>query len=372
MKEKSQNVNSNSSRWALLLLGVSLISGTGCKKPPAERSPQKFVVGTRAAVALTSAGLAQSSPEYIAVIRANEETDFSFKVGGIIESVGPDASRGWDEGSPVVAGSVLARLKQSDFKNALAAAKSSAGLATINLERLTKLLAGGAASKQEADKAKADAELTNAQLEQATQNLRDSELRAPWDGVVFTRHVNPGETVAAGKPIVRFGDIRTMSVELGVPDRLIGRFAVGNEIDVDVSALAGRPAFRGRISEAGIAADKEGRLYRVVIKVPNPDGILKSGMTAAVRAGDLSEAVPNQVVVPLSALVAPPTSPAEGKPTTELAVFVVQNGTASRRVVQTGDILASSILVTGGLAVGETVVIKGASQLYDGAPVIIR
>src|SRR5260370_13654816 len=81
-----------------------------------------------------------------------------------------------------------------------------------------------------------------------------------------------------------------MSVELGVPDRLVSLFSVNKEIDVDISALAGRPPFRGRISEVGVAASNAGRLYRVVITVPNPDGLIKSGMTATVKAASVAAA----------------------------------------------------------------------------------
>jgi membrane fusion protein (multidrug efflux system) len=137
-----------------------------------------------------------------------------------------------------------------------------------------------------------------------------------------------------------------------------------------VSSLEGRPPFRGRVSEVGVAANAEGRLYRVVIKVPNPDGLLRSGMTARISLGETATMETNAVCIPLSALV---TSVA-GKPTaadssTPLAVFVVKNGRAVERTVTTGDILNSSIVVTRGLQAGEQVVTSGASFLYDGAPV---
>jgi len=54
-----------------------------------------------------------------------------------------------------------------------------------------------------------------------------------------------------------------------------------------------------------------------------------------------------------------------------LGVFVVQDGKAVKRLVETGDILNSSILITEGLRVGEQIVTSGAAFLYDGAPIII-
>jgi membrane fusion protein (multidrug efflux system) len=352
---------------ALLVLG-------GCQpKAGGPVKPETMVVATQLVAPLGEAMLASSTPGYIASVRANEETDFSFKVGGIIELIGPDARQGWQEGSRIKAGEVLARLQQSEFQNALASARAASVLAETNNERARKLMAGNATSKQEADKAAADAANAAAQLGQAEQNLRDAELLAPWDGVVFTRYVNPGEIVGAGKPVLRFGDITTMSVEVSVPDRLVGLFHVGAETDVDITALGGRPPFRGRISEVGVSASKDGRLYRVVIKVPNPEGLIKSGMTATVQAGELNSAEAHELQVPLSALVAPPEPDlAAGKAKTQLAVFVVRDGKALLRPIKTGDIVASSILVSSGLQAGEAVVTRGAAMLYDGAPVEVR
>jgi membrane fusion protein (multidrug efflux system) len=356
-------------------LGLALIlTLAGCQpKTSAPGPPEKMVVSTQRAEAMDSAALSRAAAQYIANVSANEETDFSFKVGGIVDLIGPMPGDDWKEGSPVKAGGVLARLEQSDFKNALASAQAAAALAGANNERARKLLAGSASSRQDADKAAADAANADAQLQQAEQNLRDSELRAPWDGVVFTRYVDSGQIVSAGKPVLRFGDIATMSVELGVPDRLVNSFAVGHEIAVNITALPGRPPFAGRISEVGVSASNQGRLYRIVIKVPNPDGLIKSGMTATVQTGSLAGADAGQVQVPLSALVSPPApGAASGKPPTQLAVFVVSDGKARLRPVKTGDIVASSIFVTSGLAAGEEVVTRGASLLYDGAPVAVR
>jgi len=370
------NFRNHSRRVRSLLVTVSLLglvlTFSACPRT-AERKPQESTVGTQRVEALSAAQLTNSASEYIATVRANEETDFSFKVGGVVEIIGSKPRRDWEEGTAVKAGTLLARLQQSDFRNALASAKAAAELAASNNGRLQKLLGRSVISKQEADKATADVETTQAQFQQAEQNLRDSELRAPWDGVVFTRLVNSGETVSAGKPVLRFGDVRMMSVELGVPDRLVGLFVVDKEIDVDISSLAGRPPFRGKISEVGVAASNAGRLYRVVIKVPNPDGLIKSGMTATVKTDASALLAAGHVLVPLSALISPsPGAAPAGPPQGELAVFVVQDGKAVLRHVKTGDIVASSIIVTEGLKVGEEVVTKGASQLYEGAPVQTR
>ncbi|MDX1950798.1 MAG: efflux RND transporter periplasmic adaptor subunit [Verrucomicrobiota bacterium] len=312
----------------------------------------------------------EGDASYLAIIRFDNETDLSFKVGGILSGIGPGADDDWDEGTRVKTGTVLAELNQSDFTNALISARARADLTAKVLERFRKLRATDAISQQELDVTEADWRSAQAQLDQAEQNLRDSRLVASKDGMILMRYVNSRVTVAPGQRVLRFADTSVMSVELGLPDRLIGRLLPGKEVDIVVSALEGLPPFRGRVSEVGFAATGEGRLFRVVIKVPNPDGLLRSGMTARIHLPDTELASTSAVCIPLSALVTLPSEKGmTGEQQTQLGVFVIENGKARKRAIKTGDILKSSIVVTEGLLEEERVVTSGASFLYDGAPI---
>ncbi len=340
----------------------------GCGKPAA-RPPEKSLVRT-ALVQPVDNARSDGNASYLALVRFDQETDLSFKVGGILDGIGPTPGKDWDEGTPVKAGTVMAELKQADFMNALNSARAKAELAVKTVERFRKLRESDAISQQELDVTEADWRTAQAQLDQAEQNLGDSRLVAVKDGVVLNRYVNSRVTVSPGQRVLRFADTSLMSVELGLPDRLVGRLAPGKEIDVEVSALEGLPPFKGRVSEVGVAASTEGRLFRVVIKVPNPDGLLRSGMTARIQVGNSAAAKPGTVCIPLSALVTlPPNGQSQAAAQAQLGVFVVQDGKAVQRAVKTGDILNSSILITEGLRAGEQVVTAGASFLYDGAPV---
>ncbi len=351
-------------RVVLLLLLVV----TGCGKH-VDQAVEKMAVQTDTAKSLDSLGSGDSAA-YIAMVRAENETDLGFKVGGIVDIIGPAPGSDWNEGSVVKRGTILASLKQSDFVNALNSAKAQAELTTKQLERFRKLRESDAISQDELDVSEARYHTAQAQLDQANQNLQDSQLRASADEVVLARYVNSGVTVAAGQRVLRLAENNIMRIELGLPDRLVAFFSPGKEIDVEISAFEGRPPFRGRVSEVGVAASQDGRLFRVVIKVPNPDGVIRSGMTATVRVGDLAPLSSGAVLVPLSALV---TFALPGQSRTaessQLAVFVVDGGRALRRPVKTGDIVRSSIIITEGLKRGEMVVTSGASFLYDGQPV---
>lgn len=339
----------------------------GChRQKPAE--PAKNVVQVVAAEALDSARV-QARSEYIAMLRGDVETDLSFKVGGILELIGPNGeSQDWQEGAAITKGQVLARLKQEDFASSVKSAFARAEMDRQQHAREIKLRQTGAVSQQELEAAAAARDAADASLAQAEQALKDSVLLAPYEGTVVTRFVNAGETMGVGKAVLKVADLRQMSVELGIPDRLISRVRVGKEIPVRVTTLEAS-SFTGRVSEVGVAAKDGARLFRVVIKVPNPDGLLRSGMTASVAFDDNESFPPGSVLIPLSALV----SANKGRGMSQLAVFVVDSeGRAHERAVKTDELVRSSIIVTEGLKPGEHVVTAGASTLYDGALVDAR
>lgn len=350
--------------WVLPVLMGGFVGCRPTHAPPV----QKLVVRYVEAEAMRGANV-QSRSEYIALVRGDVETELGFKVSGVLELIGRDGERqDWQEGVGFAGGELLARLRQEDFVSAAKSARAKAELAGKDYERAVTLRKDGAVSQQELDASSARRDSADAALAQAEQALKDSVLRAAYPGTILTRFASAGETVAVGKPVLKVADLRQMSIELGVPDRLVGQIRVGQEIPVKISALEAS-SFIGRVSEVGAAAKEGARLFRVVIKVANPQGLLRSGMTASVAPGESVAFAADSVLVPLSALV----TSARGGATNQLAVFVVDAaGTARERPVKTDDIIRSSIVVSAGVKPGDKVVTVGAGTLYDGAPVDAR
>lgn len=346
-----------------LLIAVT----TACRQEQA-KAPQKSVVCVAMAESL-DATKGQARSEYIAILRGDVETELSFKVPGVLEILGrTNDTRDWQEGVRVTKGEVLARLKQEDFISSLKSARAKAELDRQQFERNVKLRDSGAVSQQELEAASAARLASEAALSQAEQALHDSVLVAPHDGVIAARLANSRETIASGKPVVKLADLRQMSVELGVPDRLISRVRVGKEFPVRVNTLEGQ-TFLGKVSEVGVAAKEGARLFRVVIKVPNREGLLKSGMTASVSLEEDKVCPAGSVLIPMSALVSASGSAGANR----LSVFVVSSdGKAREQTVETDDLIRSSVVVTAGLKAGDMVVTTGASTLFDGAPIDTR
>jgi multidrug efflux system membrane fusion protein len=357
----------NSRFWSALVVLTVLAVGCREERPP----PPPAVVAYETVQALSDHD-ARAVETYIGMIRGENETDLSFKVGGILEQIGPAPGKLWGEGDAIEPGQVLAELKQVDFKAERDSAEARATLASGRLKRGQQLLDDQAISPQEFDVLKAANDEAEAAFQRAEQAFRDSKLVAPLSGRVLARLATTGETVMAGRPVLRIADLSTVSVELGVSDRIVNEIRPGQAIPLVVSSLEGR-RFDGLVSEVGVAARQGARLFKVVVKVDNPDGVLRSGMTASATFQARRRHDRPAVLVRLSTLVARSPGGQPGATADRLAVFVVGEDQRVREVpVETGDLVRSSVEVTDGLRPGDKVVVVGAARLQDGERVDAR
>jgi len=352
-----------------LLLGL-MCWGGGCeRKLPV--APPTIVVRWDTVKPADSRRPAAGST-YIALVRGDIETDLSFKVGGILERIGNPNGADWQEGATFTNNQPLAQLVQADFTNALNKALANWEMDNSLFKRSSTLISKGVISSNEFDVITARAKESAAALAQARQALSDSVLRAPYDGTILARSAEAGETIPPGHPLLHIGDLRQMSLEFGVPDAVVGHIKANDTLPITISAL-GEMTCTGRVSEVGVAARKGERLFKVVLKVPNPAGRLKSGMTASVLLAPRTQPNGPAVQAPLSALV---TRTKISDPAQPFAVFVLVTDGAKTRVreqpVAIGDLTDNSIVITNGLSAGDKVVVVGASMLYDDAPVAAR
>lgn len=352
----------SSSVPAAALLIAALAAGHGCsnRKSPDE-TPAPLVGVVVAAQAHPGGG---DMGGYIALVRGEQETDLSFKTGGIVDLIGPEKGRDWDQGTPIAKGQLLARLAQGDALNQVKAAQARADLDRADHERMKSLWENKAVSVQDLERQDSARKASEAALAQARQALADSAMLAPFDGAILLRFIRGGEMVAPGQAALRVANLATVAVEAGVPDSALAGIKPGAMYPVSIAALADRK-LEGKVAEVGVAARPEDGLFKVVLKLPNAQGLIKPGMTATVvfdAAGSASPPAP-AVLLPLSALCADARD--------ELAVFLADPATGKirRQAVKTGDIVKSSIAILEGVKPGDTVVVSGVGALYDGATV---
>jgi RND family efflux transporter MFP subunit len=313
-------------------------------------------------------GAGDAGARYSAGVRPKAQVDLAFKVGGYIDRIlqvqGVDRqARNVQDGDYVRRGTVLARVREREYADALAQARAALSQAKADFDRVAQLYENRSVSKADYDAAYAKYSADRAREDQSAQSLADCSLRAPLDGHVLKRSIEVGTLVAAGSPAFAIGDLRSVEVVFGVPDVQVGSMKMGAPQSVVVDAVPGE-TFRGQITRVAPSADPSSRVFEVEVTIPNVEGRLKSGMIASLQvAAAASAQAPAGAFVPLNAIVRPPGEAAG------YAVFVVESRDrrdfARLRRVQLGEIRGDLIQVAEGLRGGERVIVRGATLAVD-------
>lgn len=334
-------------------------------------------VGVEAAAALPP----MPGQRFTATLIPREQVTLSFKVAGYVSEIkaGPSGTQILDRGDRVAKGEILARVRDAEYKAkvnaaryALEEAKASKARAAAELAREARLVKDGYLAKSEFDKTKELAETTaasveraSAQLDEARIQLADVELSCPLDGYVASRSVERGQLVASGTKAFVVADFSNMKAVFGVPDVLVGALKPGQKLDVSVEAVD--HSVQGSITAVSPSADAKSKVFEVEVTIPNTDYTLKDGMAAVVALGGAPQgALP---AAPITAVVRP-----RGK-TEGYAVYVVENhqgrDLAVMRVVELGRVVGHRVELTKGVALGERIVVVGATIIKDGDAVSV-
>lgn len=264
-----------------------------------------------------------------------------------------------EEGRPIAAGAVIARLEDSVYQAELAQARATLDLARADLERFKKMRAGNAATDQDVQIAEATLAGDVADIELAEARLAKTEIVAPFDGIVGLKKVSIGDYLEPGAAIVNLEQIDRLKVDFRVPELAFSQIAVGQEVSITVDAWAGE-SFRGRVYAIDPALDTAGRSILIRAEIPNAEGKLRPGMFA--RVALIYDAKPAAILIPEQALVS------FGD---KNFVYRIVEGKAVQTPVERGERIGAKIEIVSGLAAGDYVVTAGQIKLQDGAPVQI-
>jgi len=255
-------------------------------------------------------------------------------------------------------------------------AQATLAEAKRNLERIRKLYDDGVAGKSEFDTAetnylvsKSQVGVAQAQVIQteaafafAETNLKYTKIHSPVDGIVISRNVDIGQTVAASFQTPTLftiaEDLKKMQINTNVDEADIGRVEKGMTAEFIVDAYPSRP-FSGKVVQVRNSPNIVQNVvtYDVVIHVENPELKLKPGMTASVS---IIVAVKDDVVqVPNAALrFHPDAYEAAAAVYEKPGVFVLENGHLRRIEIVPGiDDYVNTELLAGGLQVGQEVLV---------------
>lgn len=204
--------------------------------------------------------------------------------------------------------------------------------------------------------AKAQMETAQAQINIAKQALADTEIRAPFDGRIAGKPIQPGTVVSSGQGIVRIIGSTGLYFEGDVPESAVDQVQPGKTTSVKIDALPGR-TFVGYVVNVSPVSQDLGRLFQARIQINGDLSGVKPGMFASGEI--LLKSIPNATVIPSSAVVQ-----RDGKS----VVFIVDGNKAHQVPVTTG-LSQDNYIQVQGLVAGQQVVVRGMEDLVDGTPV---
>lgn len=291
-----------------------------------------------------------------------------------------------DYNSVVKAGQLLAELDTVELRATLDSRQASLEAARVkyeyqkkNYERIKGLFGKGMVSETDYEDAeyayrtsKTDYDQAQSNMVQAETNLGYARIYSPIDGIVLSREVEVGQTVAASFETPTLftlaQDLRKMQVVADVDEADIGQVKEGQEVNFAVDAYPD-DVFRGEVTQVRLQATTESNVvtYEVVIDAPNPDTKLKPGLTANVSIFTMQK--PDILIVPAKALRFLPEAGQKAVATGPKRLFVNRGGKLSEVAVKTGVTDGIYTEIVSGVAEGDSVAVgfKAVAVEEDGA-----
>ncbi len=300
------------------------------------------------------------------------------------------------EGSQVKAGEVIARLESRDVRASLAQAAAQVNVARAGmdqasaelrdaeaqLKRSKELLAQQyiAPSQNDADVArveKARAVLASSRAAIASAEaarrvaevaVEQTEIRAPFDGMVLTKNANVGDNITpfsaavnSKGAVVSIADMSTLEVEADVSESNIGKVKVGQPCEIQLDAL---PDVRlaGEVARIVPTVDRSKATVTVKVRFIDRDPRVMPDMSAKLAL--LEKAVPPEERKPVTAIQPAALVERDGRK----LVYVVKDGRVSSVEVKVGN-KVGELLQVEGVKAGDKVVLNPSAKLHDGAAV---
>jgi len=405
------------------IVALAVVAGAAlseCKRSNGQTNAAASASPTQAIIEITSmTAVSRELPQYFEAtgsLAANEQTDVAPETSGKVAAVGVDI------GSFVKKGQTLVRLEDADFKDRVqqaqaqldqvkatleqnrakiglrpgqkfnpenvpevAAARAALDLAEKNLRRSEKLVESGDVSRATYDQQKSQrdqaAEQYKAVIHQAEQNfatiansqaavdaaqvnlsltkrnLTYTTVVAPMAGYVSDRPADVGEYISPQQKVATIVNINPLRVKIDVPEQAIPQIHQGESVSVSVAGYPER-TFAGRVARISPNVTATSRTLSVEADVDNPNAELKPGQFATIRV--LLPQKGTAVMVPQRALrtISGATY-----------VFVIKNGFAQQRLIQSGQTESDMVEIKSGIAADEVVAISNVDQLSDGVAV---
>jgi membrane fusion protein (multidrug efflux system) len=294
-----------------------------------------------------------------ATVSPYSQTTLYSKVSGYLKTIHVD------KGDSVRAGQVLAIIEDPELEERYQQAQSEYAIKKVTYERLSNVWKENpdVIAKQDVDLAEAAYLGSKHALEQLAAMLDYTKVRAPYNGIITARFVDPGALIQAATssatqavPLLTIMDASILRFYVNVPQEDSPYVKKGTPVTIVLKSIGGK-TLEATVTRSTMSLDPGTRTMLVEIDVPNPGHALAPGMFAEVIL-TLREHR-DALVVPPAALVADDSSK---------AVFVIEQGVARKVPVKTDIDDGVWLEIASGLTGSEDVVVVGKARLTDGIP----
>lgn len=289
----------------------------------------------------------------VGILLPYEEVDLTFETSGRITNIY------FREGTAVRRGDLLAKINDAPLQAELRRLEAQLPLAQDRVRRQQTLLERDAISQETYQAVTTQLETLKADIALVQARIRQTELRAPFDGVIGLRQVSEG---AFASPTVVLSTLTQMSplkIEFSLPENRVGYIGTGTEITFTMANSLER--------YNAIVYATEARLDRATLSIfararyENRGGRIRPGQSASVYIRlDRAE---NTIVIPTISSV---------REMGRRIAYVYDNGRAREVEITTGLATPASLQVIEGLSLGDTLLTTGVMQLRNGMPVTIQ
>ncbi|MBN1107589.1 MAG: efflux RND transporter periplasmic adaptor subunit [Bacteroidales bacterium] len=285
-------------------------------------------------------------------LRPDEEVDLAFETSGKIVGIN------FAEGTRVKKGDLLAKMNDKPLQAQLQKLMAQKKLLEEKEFRQRSLLEKDAISQESYDQIVTELQTMEADINLIKARISETELYAPFDGIIGMRYLSEGSYANPSTKIARLVKISPIKIDFSISERYANQVNIGFPVTFTLEG-------DNKIYEASVYAvdprlDEETRTITIRALHPNRNEELKPGRFAPVTL--LLSKIDNTIAIPSEAI----TPEMEGE-----MVYVYRKGKAAISRVTTGLRTESLVQITDGLKFGDTLITTGILQLRQGLPVVL-
>ncbi len=285
-------------------------------------------------------------------LRPDEEVDLSFETSGKIITIK------FTEGTRVKKGDLLAKINDAPLQAQLKKLLAQKKLSEAKEFRQRSLLNKDAISQESYDQIVTELQTIDADIQLIEARIAETELRAPFDGIIGLRYLSEGAYASPSTKIAKLIKISPLKIEFSIPEKYAQEIKIGYPVTFEVDGKTNN--FQASVYAVDPKVDIDTRTIVLRALYPNRNEELKSGRFASITL-QMSQ-IDDAIAIPSEALI--PEMDGE-------KVFVYRSGKAHAVKVNTGLRTESQIQITSGLNFGDTLLVTGVLQLRQNLPIVL-